>query len=273
MDGEVIGVNSQIATSTGDYNGIGFALPINDAIAVYRQIVQNGKVRRGYLGVSPDSVKAEFAKVYGLPEPKGAIVLNISDKKGPAAMGGLMVGDVILEFNGQKVTDAADLIAKVSAGTPDETVNVVYLREVGSKLERRTAAIKLAERPSKNKVVDDLDTRRPLGNRAEAPLGLTLQELTPALISQYGLGTNKGLLVREIDPASFIADVKASNGSNALVKGDLVQRLNRTEVVNLKTFGELAAKLKKGDAVVLQVLTNNALGRGGQLKFVQFTVQ
>ena len=66
MDGEVIGINSQIATSTGDYNGIGFALPSNEAAFVYRQILQNGKVRRGYLGVSLDSVKAEFAKVYGL---------------------------------------------------------------------------------------------------------------------------------------------------------------------------------------------------------------
>jgi serine protease Do len=76
MDGEVIGVNSQIATSTGDYNGIGFALPSNEAANVYRQILQNGKVRRGFMGVNLESVKAEFAKVYNLPTPKGAIVTN-----------------------------------------------------------------------------------------------------------------------------------------------------------------------------------------------------
>ena len=277
MDGEVIGVNSQIATSTGDYNGIGFALPINDAAAVYRQILQNGKVRRGYLGVSLDSVKAEFAKVYGLEEAKGAIILNISDKKSAAAVAGLQAGDVVVEFNGQKVESAADLIGKVSSTSPEETVNVVFVRETGARLERKTTQIKLSERPSNNKVVDDgTSNRRPLGAQKEGlnPFGLTLLELTPALISTYKFETNiKGLLVKEINPASFIADVKASNGTDALGEGDLIQRINRTEVIDLKAFAEIAAKLKTGDAVVLQVLSSNRSGRGGQLKIVQFTVQ
>jgi len=100
MNGEVIGINSQIATSTGDYNGIGFALPSNEAVSVYRQILQIGKVRRGYLGVNLESVKAEYAKVYGLPEAKGAIITNISDKQSAAATAGLQVGDRIIKFNG-----------------------------------------------------------------------------------------------------------------------------------------------------------------------------
>jgi serine protease Do len=276
MDGEVIGINSQIATSTGDYNGIGFALPINDAAAVYRQIVQNGKVRRGYLGVSLDSVKAEFAKVYGLPEAKGAIILNISDQKSAAALAGLLAGDIILEYNGQKVESAADLIGKVSATPPEETVILVYMRETGAKLERKTTTIRLTERPSNNKVLDtDDNSRRTLGGNKEIlkPFGLTLLELTPALISTYKLETNKGLLVKEINPASFIADVKASNGTDALGEGDLIQRINRTEVSDLKSFNEIAAKLKIGDAVVLHVLSNNRSGRGLQPKIVQFTVQ
>lgn len=276
MDGEVIGVNSQIATSTGDYNGIGFALPINEAAAVYRQIIQNGKVRRGYLGVSLDSVKAEFAKVYNLPEAKGAIVLEVRDKKSAAALAGLQAGDVVLEFNNQKIESAADLIAKVSATAPEQTVNVIFLRETGAKLERKTTAIKLTERPSNNKVIDDGDgSRRPLGGLREVskPFGLTLLELTPALITTYKLEANKGLLVKEINPASFIADVKASNGNDALGEGDLIQRINRAEVSDLKTFGEIAAKMKKGDAVVLHVLSNNRSGRGLQVKIVQFTVQ
>jgi serine protease Do len=277
MDGEVIGVNSQIATSTGDFNGIGFALPINDAAAVYRQIVQNGKVRRGYLGVSLDSVKAEFAKVYGLTEAKGAIILNVSDKKSAAALAGLQAGDVVLEFNGQKVESAGDLIGKVSSTAPDQTVSLVFVRETGAKLERKTASIKLSERPSNNKVIDDDASRRrlPVDGQKEPlkPFGLTLSELTPALVSTYRFENQKGLLVKEINPASFIADVKASNGTDALVKGDLIQRINRREVTDLKTFGEIAGELKTGDAVVLQVITNNSSGRGLQMKIVQFTVQ
>jgi len=276
MDGEVIGVNSQIATSTGDYNGIGFALPINDAAAVYRQIRENGKVRRGYLGVSLDSVKTEFAKVYGLPEPKGAIILNVSDSKSAAAVAGLQAGDVITEFNGQKVESASDLIGKVSAATPEQTVNVVFMRETGTRLERKTTQIRLSERPSNNKIIDkEENSRRPLGGQRESvkPFGLTLLELTPALISTYKFDSQKGLLVKDISPASYIADVKLSNGSDALGEGDLIQRINRTEVTTIKAFNEIAAKLKQGDAVVLQVLNNNRSGRGLQMKIVQFTVQ
>src|SRR5207248_3595588 len=77
MRGEVIGINSQIATSTGDYNGIGFALPAVEANFVYRQLLAQGKVRRGYLGVTLESVKEEFARVYGLPEAKGAIIMDV----------------------------------------------------------------------------------------------------------------------------------------------------------------------------------------------------
>src|SRR6185436_2344702 len=95
MRGEVIGMNSQIATSTGDYNGIGFALPANETNFVYKQIIAQGKVKRGYLGITLESVHDEFAKVYGLPEAKGAIVTFVADSEPgqstqtPAAMAGI----------------------------------------------------------------------------------------------------------------------------------------------------------------------------------------
>lgn len=276
MDGEVIGVNSQIATSTGDYNGIGFALPANEAGSVYRQIVENGKVRRGFLGVNLDSVKAAFAKVYGLNEAKGAIITEIRDKQSAAATAGLQVGDVILEFNNQKIESAADLIGKVASSAPEQTVNLVVLREVGMKLERKNVAVKLAERQSNTAKTNDENARRPLKvdgtKEQQKPFGLTLAELTPPLAATYKLEGQKGLIVKEINPASFIADIKASNG-DALNESDLIQRINRVEVNDLKTFGEIAANLKKGDAVVLHVLTSNRSGRGSQLKIVQFTVQ
>ena len=81
MRGEVIGMNSQIATSTGDYNGIGFALPANETNFVYKQLVAQGKVKRGYLGITLDSVHDEFAKVYGLSEARGAIITSVTEKE------------------------------------------------------------------------------------------------------------------------------------------------------------------------------------------------
>ncbi|MFN2392207.1 MAG: Do family serine endopeptidase [Pyrinomonadaceae bacterium] len=276
MDGEVIGINSQIATSTGDYNGIGFALPSNEAANVYRQILQGGKVRRGYFGVNLDSVKAEFAKVYGLTEAKGAIITNISDRRSAAASAGLQTGDIILEFNGEKVLSAPDLVAKIASSAPEKEVNVTYLREIGSKLERKTTIIKLGERPSKNIITDDGTQKRLLVDgqkKTIEPLGLTLTELTPQLASIYKLESEKGVVVKKINPASFIADVKNSNGTDALSEGDLIQRINRVSVKDLKTFNETANKLKKGDAVVLQIQGYDFRSRSLQQRIVQFTVQ
>lgn len=279
MNGDVIGINSQIATSTGDYNGIGFALPSNEAANVYRQIREIGKVKRGYLGVILDSVKNEFAKVYGLPEAKGAIITEIRDKTSAAANAGLQAGDVILEFNNEKILSANDLIAKVAATTPSKEVNVLYLREVGTNLERKNATIKLAERPSNDKKIEEEDDSKPTKlpvsdvKKPIEPFGLTLVELTPALAAVYKLEGAKGLIIKNINPASFIADVKTSNGTDALSEGDLIQRINRVSVTDIKAFNDTVNKLKKGDAVVLHVQTYDPRQRSLQFRIVQFTVQ
>ncbi|MBA3785368.1 MAG: PDZ domain-containing protein, partial [Acidobacteria bacterium] len=277
MNGEVIGINSQIATSTGDYNGIGFALPSNEAANVYRQIREIGKVRRGYLGVSLDSVRAEFAKVYGLAEAKGAIITNVSDKKSAAATAGLLTGDIILEFGGEKILSAPDLIGKIASTAPEKEVNITYLREVGSNLERRTTLVKVAERPSRDEAADDAAAPKKLSvsdvKKPIEPFGLTLIELTPQLNAVYRLEGEKGLIIKNINPASFIADVKNPNGSDAFREGDLIQRINRVNVTDLKTFSETANKLKKGDAVVLQIQSYDLRTQNVQRRIVQFTIQ
>ena len=98
-------------------------------------------------------------------------------------------------------------------------------------------------------------------------------DLTSSLASAHKLEGQKGVLVKEINPESFIADVKLSNGVEALGEGDLIQRMNRAAVTDVKTFSEAVGKLKKGDAVVLHVLSYDVRSRGLQLKVVQFTVQ
>jgi len=276
MDGEVIGVNSQIATSTGDFNGVGFALPANEAAYVYDQIIRNGKVRRGYLGVTLESVKAEFAKVYGMKEAKGAIVTDVRDSKSAAGVAGLQVGDVIVEFDGKSVENAQDLIGKVASTPPERSISLYYLRENGANIERKATSIRLGERPSPNPKIDDgVRTKLPLNRMKDEvkPFGLTLTEITPTLAATYKLEGLKGLLVKEINPESYIADVKASNGVDALGEGDLIQRINRVTVTDAKTFGELAGRLKTGDAVVLHVLTYDPRSRNPHLKIVQFSVQ
>jgi len=276
MSGEVIGINSQIATSTGDYNGVGFALPSNEAGYVLDQVLKSGKVRRGYLGVGLETVKAEFASVYGLKEPKGAIIVELRDPRGAAGVAGLKVGDVIVEFNGQKIDGAQDLIAKVSSTSPENSINIAYLRENGTGLDRRSTSIRVGERPLREKRTGEESsrTRLPLDRKEEVkPFGLTLVELTPTLAATHKLDGEKGLLVKEINPESFIADVKLSNGVDALGEGDLIQRINRMPVTDVTSFSAAVGRLKKGDAVVLHVVSYDVSQRLLRLKVVQFTVQ
>src|SRR5262245_61085462 len=154
MRGEVIGMNSQIATSTGDYNGIGFALPANETSFVYKQLVAQGKVRRGYLGITLDSVHEEFAKVYGLAEAKGAIITSVTPtedgEQTPAAKAGLQASDIIVEFEGAPVVNAQDLIQRVASTPVGQQISLTYLRDTNGKFEKKTASTALSERPSLN---------------------------------------------------------------------------------------------------------------------------
>ncbi|MFL6374640.1 MAG: trypsin-like peptidase domain-containing protein, partial [Pyrinomonadaceae bacterium] len=275
MDGDVIGVNSQIATSTGDYNGVGFALPSHEAENVYKQISTTGKVRRGYLGVLLDSVKTEYAAIYGLKDAGGAIVTDVRDKRGPAGAAGIEVGDVITEVNGQKVDSAQDLISKIATAGPDSSIAVGYFREVNGKMMPMNTTIKLGERPA-SRDSNDFNQRRPLPvepNKESKPFGLTLVEMTPALATTAKLDGQKGLLVKEISPTSFIADVRTSNGNAALSENDLIRKINRVAATDLRSFNEVVNKLKPGDPVVMEVVVYNPATGTPQLKIVQFTVQ
>ena len=151
MRGEVIGMNSQIATSTGDYNGIGFALPANETSFVYKQLIAQGKVKRGYLGITLESVHDEFAKVYGMAEAKGAIVTSVTpeenNKPTPAAKAGLQPNDIIVDFENAPVINAQDLIQRVASTPVGQQVTLSFLRDVNGKFDKKTVSVALSERP------------------------------------------------------------------------------------------------------------------------------
>src|SRR5215813_10658785 len=183
MRAEVIGMNSQIATSTGDYNGIGFALPANETNFVYKQLIAQGKVKRGYLGITLESVHDEYAKVYGMTEAKGAIVTSVTpEEKGvatPAAKIGLQHNDIIVDFENTPVLNAQDLIQRVASTPVGQQVTLSYLRDISGKLEKKTASVALSERPPSNtrEWVPPTSPTAPKGNdpRGNAlHLGITL---------------------------------------------------------------------------------------------------
>ena len=279
MRGEAIGMNSQIATSTGDYNGIGFALPANETSMVYQQIVSAGKVRRGFLGVTLESVREEFAKVYGLAEAKGAIVADVQlvrdGQPTPAAKAGLQSNDIIIEFNGQQVLNAQDLILKV-AGTPvGQSASLTFLREAGSKLERHQVTVVLGERPLQTARDPDPAVKRkePAPKGGLLKLGMTLSELTPQLVTEKHLTGVRGLYVKDLDPNGVAAEARSSTGQAALIEGDVITRINRVPVTTVADFERVISGLKSGDPVVLNVSTYDRRTERVAQRIVQFTYQ
>ena len=277
MHGEAIGVNSQIATLTGDYNGIGFALPSNEARFVTEQILGSGKVKRGYLGINLESVRGEFARVYGLPEVKGAVVVDVPPGRNgqptPAAKAGLQVNDVIVQFNGQPVQDSNDLIAKVAATAVGQTVMITLLREVDGKLDRRTVDVALGDRSNflaRDSEVLAPKEKEPGAKTNSARLGLTLAELTPQLITEKHLDGVKGLYVKEVDPNGLAADVRPVD----VQAGEVVTRINRVPVTTLAEFQRVIDSLKPGDAIVLNLSRYDRTPPGRIVsRIVQFTYQ
>jgi serine protease Do len=276
MRGEAIGVNSQIATLNGDYNGIGFALPSNEAKFVCEQLLANGKVKRGYLGVTLDSVKSEFARVYALNDAKGAIVSDVQAERDgqptPAAKAGLRVNDIITEFNGQQVQDAQDLIAKVAGTAVGQTVSITFLRDVDGKLEKHSLSVALVERPdfgTRDETIVPTEKKPDPPKPTNARLGLTLGELTPQLITDKRLNGVKGLYVKEVDPNGLAADVRP----NEVVAGEVITRINRVPVTTLAEFQRVVDSLKPGDAIVLNLSRFDRRSDRVVQRIVQFTYE
>jgi serine protease Do len=276
MHGEAIGVNSQIATLTGDYNGIGFALPSNEAKFVCEQILSGGKVKRGFLGVTLDSVRGEFARIYRLPDVRGAIVADLSpDPNGqltPAAKAGLQTNDVIVEFNGQPVQDSNDLIAKVAGAAVGQTVVLTFLRDVDGKLDRRSVNVTLAERPdffARDVEIIGAKDKPESARSSTGRIGLTLSELTPPQIAEKHLDGVKGLYVKEVDPNGLAADIRPLE----INPGEVVTRINRVPVTTLADFQRVVESLRPGDAIVLNLSRFDRKYNRVAQRIVQFTYQ
>lgn len=283
MRGEVIGMNSQIATSTGDYNGIGFALPANETSFVYKQLIAQGKVKRGYLGITLESVHDEYAKVYGMTESKGAIVTSVTpeenNKPTPAAKAGLQPNDIIVDFENAPVLNAQDLIQRVASTPVGQQVTLSFLRDVNGKFDKKTVSVALSERPpSKSRewigpTTTTPKTTDPRGNSLH--LGITLAELTPQLLAERHLTGVQGLYVKDIDPNGLIAELRSAAGQPMVLESDVINRINRVPVTSLADFQRVLNGLKAGDPIVLNVIRVQRDVKGDVLVplIVQFTYQ
>jgi serine protease Do len=241
INGEVVGMNTAIFSRSGGYMGIGFAVPIDMAVSVKDQIVKNGKVMRGYIGVmlNPGSVDEEMAKSLGTPEAGGALIADVAEK-GPAAEAGIKGGDVVTEVDGHKVQNSLALRNAVARITPGARVKVVVARDGGP----QTLTVKVASFPDDGKAAAAGAT----GDTPEdlaAKLGLELQDLTADLARRFGYQSRSGVIVTDVSEGSPAA-------REGIQPGNLIVSVNRKEVSNVQAFEE-AVKSARNGKVLLRV--------------------
>ncbi|MGJ3258402.1 MAG: Do family serine endopeptidase [Rhodospirillales bacterium] len=219
LDGEVIGVNTAIFSPTGGSVGIGFAVPTSTASPVIRQLIKNGEVRRGWLGVHIQSVTPEIAESLGLSEAKGAMVASVVED-GPAANSDIKAGDVILEFGGVDVPEMRRLPRIVADVEPDTTVDVVVWRETEKKTVKVTVGT-LKEAPAE---VASADPQNTGAERPVEGLGLKVAALDQGMRERFKLGENaKGVVVTDVDAAGPAAE-------KGLQPGDRIIQVSQADV-------------------------------------------
>lgn len=245
LKGEVIGINSQIFTRSGGFMGLSFAIPIDVAMDVANQLRTDGKVSRGWLGVVIQEVNKDLAESFGLERPAGALVAQVMDG-GPAAKGGLRVGDVILSLNDESIVMSADLPHLVGAIKPGSKARLGIVR--GG--ERETLNIVVGALPEEGEAVVASSTDAQKSNR----LGVKVTELTAE--QKRNLDLPGGVVITEVlnGPAAMIG----------LRPGDVISHLNNQAIDSAKTFSRVAEQLPKNRSVSMRVL------RQGRASFITF---
>jgi serine protease Do len=243
VKGELVGINTAIFSTSGGYQGIGFAVPTNMAKTVMDSLRTKGKVTRGWLGVTIQNLTPDLAKQFNLKEEKGVLVGDVVEG-GPAEKAGLQRGDVIIEFEGKKIEEPTQLRNMVANTLPNKEISLKIIRENTIEIKKATISELTADMQKSSKAE--------YNNLLN---GVSVQELTPEMSGKLRLPKKlKGVIVSDVEEDSPAAMM--------LLQGDVIQEINRQKITNVVEYEKVVSRIKPGSDILLLVF------RGGSSLFI-----
>jgi serine protease Do len=241
IHGEAVGINTAIFSRSGGYMGIGFAIPVNMAKNIEKQLQKDGRVTRGWLGVVIQDVNEDLAQSFDLKKAEGILISEVADDS-PAAKAGLKQGDVILSLNGTQLSDVSDLRNKVAMTAPDSTITLQVIRDG----RKKSIHVVVGEQPSNFSRAAKGHRGPGSGGSLLNKMGLNLQELTPELGKQFGYKKKQGILIARVAQDSPAARV-------GLRPGQLIEEVNKVRVHTLPELKKALKKAKNPKQILLRV--------------------
>lgn len=250
LDGELVGINTAIASRSGGFQGIGFAIPINMARNIMRSIIETGKVTRSYVGIVMQNIDPNIARAFNLTTPEGVLIAEVAEGS-PAEKAGLKEGDIILEADRRKMSNMNQFRGYIASKAPGDRIQLRIKRDQ----KEMNIAVTVAEMPSDRQLA--MAGSRGLWDR----IGFSVAELTADKIRELGYRSNiRGVIVDDISEES------AAYRQN-LRKNDVILGVNRRAVRSVDEFNQLTGSVERGQVVLLQVL------RGNSTSFVAFEIK
>jgi serine protease Do len=249
LEGEVIGINTAITSRSGGNEGVSFAIPVNMAKKVYGDIMQKGKVVRGWLGVSIQDLTPELAAHFRVKE--GVLIAQVF-KGGPSEKAGIRQGDVVVEFGGKKVGKYRELQALVAGTQTGKDTEIKVIREG----RERTLTINIGERNLESLKAPVL----PETAQGADVLGIIVTAITPDIARQYGVTAKQGVIVLNVTQGSAAEDA-------GVMKGDVIHEVNGNNIKGINDFSAIASKIQKMREVVLLI------ERGDTMVYLAFVVR
>ena len=238
IKGELIGINTAIFSTTGGYQGIGFAIPSNMAKTVMESLIKKGKVVRGWLGVTIQTLTPELSKQFALKDEKGVLVADVTEDS-PAEKAGIQRGDIVLAFGGKEIEDGRSLRNMVAGTIPNTQVKVKLIRDGNPK----TVEVMISEMPTEIQTVAKM-----FENQLK---GVQVQNIAPALMRDLGIPKRiAGVVITDIE--------EGSPAEGVLMKDDIIMEINKNRVSNTKDYESAVSKIKSEQNVLLLIFRKDA---------------